>query len=115
WLDTEIDGGTSIDIFNRTQNNPNLVAVKSSEASACVVSLADAQTALTISNAQNNPFALLGVCTPASMAGVGTVFDGATAVGTNAFGGLVSDGVPVGLDGKELPNAPHWTISLGAE
>lgn len=115
WLETKIDGGTSIDIFNRTQSDPGLVAVKSSEASACVVSMAAAQTALTISNSLNNPFALLSVCTPASTAGAGTVFNGATAVGTNAFGGLVSDGVPVDLDGNELPNAPNWTISLGAE
>ncbi len=116
WLDTEIQGGVSIDTFNRTQSNPNLVVVKSSAASNCVVSLASAQTALTISNSISNPFALLSVCTPATTVGAGTnIGGGAIAVGTNAFGGLVSDGVPVGLEGKELPNAPHWTISLGAQ
>lgn len=115
WLDTEIQGGSSIDTFNRTQSNPNLIVMKSSEASNCVMSLASAQTALGISNALSNPFALLQACTPASTAGAGTVFNGATAVGTNAFGGLVSDGVPVSLKGKELPNAPHWTVSLGAQ
>lgn len=116
YLDTEIQGGVSIDTFNRTQSNPNLVVVKSSAASNCVVSLASAQTALTISNSIGNPFALLSVCTPASTLGAGTnIGSGAVAVGTNAFGGLVSDGVPVGLEGKELPNAPHWTISLGAQ
>ncbi len=116
YLDTSIKGGSSIDTFNRTQSNPNLVIVKSSAASNCVVSLASAQTALTVSNATGNPFALLGVCTPASTAGAGTnIGGGAIAVGTNAFGGLVSDGVPVSLDGKELPNAPHWTFSFGAQ
>lgn len=115
YLNTEIKDATSIDIFDRTQGDAGLVAVKSSEASACVVKLTDAQTALAISNSLNNPFALLGVCTPASTAGAGTVFNGATAVGTNAFGGLVADGIEVNLDGNELPNAPEWTISFGAQ
>jgi outer membrane receptor protein involved in Fe transport len=117
WLDTEISSGTSIDTFNRTQDNPNLILVKSSAASNCVTTLASAQTALTVSNATNNPFALLGVCTAASQAGAGTniLGSGAIATGTNAFGGLVSDGVPVNLAGRELPNAPSWTVSLGAQ
>ncbi len=116
WLDTEISSGSSIDTFNRTGGDPNLVLVKSSAASNCVVNMAAAQTALAVSNAINNPFALLGVCTPASTAGAGTnIGSGALAVGTNAFGGLVSDGVPMSLEGKELPNAPHWTVSLGAQ
>lgn len=95
WLDTEITGGTSIDTFNRTQSDPNLVLVKSQAASNCVVSKATAATALGISNATNNPFALLGVC-------------------AGAFG-PASDGVAVNLKGKELPNAPHFTVSLGAQ
>jgi outer membrane receptor protein involved in Fe transport len=117
WLDTEISGGTSIDTFNRTQGNAALALVKSSAASNCVVPLANAQAALAFSNSTNNPFALLGVCTPSSTLGAGTLLAGSTAVavGTNAFGGLVSDGVLVSLKGNELPNAPHWTVSLGAQ
>ncbi|MFC3079203.1 TonB-dependent receptor [Phenylobacterium terrae] len=122
YLDTEIQNASSIDTFNRTQGNPNLVLVKSSSASNCVVSLAAAQTALAISNGQvpgfaPNPFNLLGVCTLTSAAGAGTNIGGtgAIAAGTNAFGGLVSEGVPVNLDGNELPNAPEWTVSLGAQ
>lgn len=95
WLDTEITGGTSIDTFNRTQSDPNLVLVKSSAAANCVVSKATAATALTVSNSLNNPFALLQVC-------AGTF-------------GPASDGVAVNLKGKELPNAPHFTVSLGAQ
>ncbi|WP_397396062.1 TonB-dependent receptor [Phenylobacterium sp.] len=95
WLESEITGGTSIDTFNRTQDDPNLVVVKSSAAANCVVSKTTAATALSISNSQNNPFALLGVC-------------------SGAFG-AASDGVSVNLNGKELPNAPHFTVSLGAQ
>ena len=122
YLDTEIQDAVSIDTFNRTGSNPLLTLVKSSAASNCVVSTASAAQALAISNAAGNPFALLGVCTTVPNAagqqvGAGTniLGTGAIATGTNAFGGLVSDGVPVDLDGKQLPNAPHWTISLGAQ
>lgn len=121
WLDSEIKDATSIDTFNRTQGIAGLTLVKSSAASNCVVTTAAAQTALAISNGQvpgftPNPFNLLGVCTLASAAGAGTnIGGGAIAAGTNAFGGLVSEGVPVDLDGNELPNSPHWTVSLGAQ
>ncbi|PZQ59811.1 MAG: TonB-dependent receptor [Phenylobacterium zucineum] len=122
YLDSKIKNASSIDTFNRTQSQAGLVLVKSSAASNCVVSTAAAQTALAISNGQvpgftPNPFNLLGVCTLASAAGAGTNIGGtgAIAAGTNAFGGLVSEGVPVDISGNDLPNAPHWTISLGAQ
>ena len=94
YLDTEITSGLSVDTFNRTQGDPNLIVVKSSAASNCVVSVATAQAALAAANA-TNPFALLGMC-------------------AGAFGAAF-DGVEVNLEGNQLPNAPHWTISLGAQ
>ncbi|MBI1200320.1 MAG: TonB-dependent receptor [Phenylobacterium sp.] len=116
YLDSKIKNASSIDTFDRTQGNSLLTLVKSSSASNCVVSTADAATALTIANA-TNPYNLLGVCTLVSAAGAGTNIagSGALAAGTNAFGGLVSEGVPVNLSGNELPNSPHWTVSLGAQ
>ncbi|MDO9337752.1 MAG: TonB-dependent receptor [Caulobacter sp.] len=95
YLNTEITSGDSIDTFNRTQGDPNLVVVKSSEASNCVVSLATAQAALGFSSVNNSPFYLLGVC-------------------SGAFG-AATDGVAVDLEGKELPNSPDLTLSLGAQ
>jgi len=122
YLDTKIKGGQSIDTLDRTQGAANLVVVKSDAASNCVVPLANAQLALAIANNQvpgvpGTPFSLLGLCTPASAAGVGSniLGTGAISAGTNAFGGAVSEGVPVQLKGKELPNSPHWTVSLGAQ
>ena len=117
WLETKITSGTSIDTFNRTQNDPSLILVKSAAASNCVTTVAGAATALTVSNATNNPFALLGVCTATSTTGAGSTIGslGAVSIGNNAFGAPVSDGVPVDLTGKELPNAPHWTFSFGAQ
>lgn len=95
YLNTEISEGTSIDTFNRTQGDPNLVLMKASNASNCVVSLATAQTALATSNALNNPFALLQAC-------------------AGAFGPAF-DGVAVDLSGNKLPNSPDWTFSFGAQ
>jgi outer membrane receptor protein involved in Fe transport len=92
YLNTEIQGGSSIDVFNRTQGDPNLVVVKSSSASNCVVPLAVAQGALAVANVFS-PFALLGVCGNA----------------------LATDGIAVDLEGKELPNSPDLTLSLGAQ
>jgi len=92
YLNTKIVNGTSIDTFNRTQGDPNLVVVKSSAASNCVVPLAVAQGALATANVFS-PFALLGVCSNAA-----------------AF-----DGVAVDLKDKELPNSPEFTLSLGAQ
>ncbi|BCW90894.1 Vitamin B12 transporter BtuB [Alphaproteobacteria bacterium SO-S41] len=118
YLDTEIAEGTSsIDTFNRTASNPLLTVVKSSAASNCVVTTAAAAQALAISNAGGNPFALLGVCTVTNFATAGQALlpGGPVAQGSNAFGALVSDGVVADLSGHELPNAPHWTISFGAQ
>lgn len=123
YLKTEIaDGALSVDVFNRTQGDPNLTLVKSSAASNCVVTTAAAQTALFVSNgagnpANANPFALLGVCSLAAPVPANTFLfvGGPRAIGQNAFGGLVSDGYEVDLGGNSLPNSPEWTVSLGGQ
>jgi len=121
YLDTKIGKASSIDTFNRTQGLAGLTEIKSSSASNCVTSTAGAAAALALANGQvpgvpANPFNLLGVCTLTSTAGAGTdLGGGAIQAGTNAFGGPVSEGVPVNLKGNDLPNSPHWTVSLGAQ
>jgi outer membrane receptor protein involved in Fe transport len=122
WLHTKIGDATSIDTFNRTQGVAGLTEVKSSSASNCVLSTQAAATVLGFSNLPptinpNGPFALLAACTLANTNGAGTNINGsgALAAGSNAFGGLVSEGVPVNLKGNDLPNSPHWTVSLGAQ
>jgi outer membrane receptor protein involved in Fe transport len=117
YLNTKIADGSSIDTFDRTGGNPLLTVVKSSTAANCVVTTADAATALTITNGSGNPFTLLAVCSPVSFASAGTPLfvGGPVAVGTNAFGQLISDGVEQNLKGNELPNSPHYTFSLGAQ
>ena len=105
YLDTRIKGGSSIDSHDRTQGDASLVAVRSidnaSFATMCVVPLAVAagtQAAINAGGAGAPPSeAMASLCT-----------------GPFAFPGA-SAGVPVQLKGKQLPNAPHWTLAFGAE
>ncbi|ATQ41915.1 TonB-dependent receptor [Caulobacter mirabilis] len=122
YLKTEIENGeTSIDVFNRTQGDPNLTLMKSSAASNCVLTTAGAQAVLGFSNGlagpPPNPFALLQACTLATTVPAGTrLFPGGPlALGRNPFGQLVSDGYEVDLGGNSLPNSPEWTFSIGAQ
>jgi outer membrane receptor protein involved in Fe transport len=119
YLQTEITGGTSIDTFNRTQSDPLLTLMKSSSAANCVLPTAGAAAILAASNTAPTVFNLLGACTVtatgAGNTGVALIPGGPLSVGRNAFGVLVSDGVEVDLTGKELPNAPHYTLSIGAQ
>ena len=102
YLDTKIKGGSSIDSHDRTQGNSTLVAVRSidnaSFATMCVVPVAVAAGTQSAINAGLAPSqAMASLCT-----------------GPFAYPGA-SAGVPVQLNGKQLPNAPHWTLSFGAE
>ncbi len=117
YLKTKIGDAESVDVFDRTQGDARLTLVKSSSAANCVVTTANAALALSVSNGGGNPFALLGVCTPVTTATAGTALfaGGPLAVGTNAFGGLISDGYEVDLSGNELPNSPEFTFSFGAQ
>ena len=116
YLDTEITEGQSIDTFDRTQGDPLLVVMKTNEAANCVVTLTTAQTALNTASAVT-PFFLLGACpSTGALPPAGTTLypGGPLASGVGSFG-LFSEGVPVDLAGKELPNAAHWTFSFGAQ
>jgi outer membrane receptor protein involved in Fe transport len=105
YLDTRIDGGSSIDSFDRTQGNATLTAVRSIDPGSfgvsCVVPVAVAaglQAAINAGGPGAPPSeAMASLCT-----------------GPFAFPGA-SAGVPVLLAGKQLPNAPHWTFSIGGE
>jgi outer membrane receptor protein involved in Fe transport len=108
-LQTEIGEASSIDTFNRTQGNPNLVVIKASNASNCTASKAGVQGLMTLINAGAlAPTTMLGVCSGA--------FTGA-ANPLKAFGIDIpfSDGISKNLKGNELPNAPKATLSVGAQ
>lgn len=99
-LDATINAGQSIDASNPTAGNPNLVVVKAGAGTNCVANAAGVAGVLAGINAGAIPAgALLGLC-------------------SNAFAGAgvtVSQGVPIDLKGKSLPNAPKWTFNIGAQ
>ena len=135
WLDTSIgDGEQSIDIMNRNQGNTDFTLVRSwvQLPSNCVVPTPVAENWAQHNGAGSQYWGMCG--------GTGTVLDyfnfltsiisGAAivdpATGTlydpayyNGQNGTVNihggAGIAADLSGKELPNAPHWTVTLGAQ
>lgn len=117
-LESEITDGSSIDVFNRTQGNANLTLLKASNASNCVVQTSQLAPIMAgIRDGVLSPYTLLGVCSGAYAS---------AAFPTNPLQNpllgpyrtqinTVSDGVAVDLKGKELPNAPKYTFSFGAQ
>jgi outer membrane receptor protein involved in Fe transport len=115
YLQTEIQNGASVDVMNRTQGNPALSVVKGTDSGTnCVVPTAGLATFIGALNAQ-----LPVVPDPTAPGGVRalrpTDMLGACSGAFAAFGMTPSDGIPVQLEGKELPNSPHWTFNLGAQ
>jgi outer membrane receptor protein involved in Fe transport len=132
YLDTRIaDGEASIDIMNRTQGDPRYVVVKPwyQLPSNCVVPISVAEPWVA------NPTNTYGVNGYMKMCGgiAGTVggfasnvIDPATGqkytpLATDADGNLLypeingGAGIKAQLGGNKLPNAPHWTMNLGAQ
>jgi outer membrane receptor protein involved in Fe transport len=106
YLDTEITGGSSLDVFNRAQGDPTWTLVHDPfNGQACLVPTAafDAPT-MGIVNAA--PAFLGGICDPTS---------GHPMAGLTVEGAGPAPGGGVFLEGNELPNAPHWTVSFGLE
>jgi outer membrane receptor protein involved in Fe transport len=106
YLDTEITEGTSIDPFNRTQGDPTLHYAKALEG-GCVVSLAGLQRVVTAINA--------GTLSPAALAPLPGAGLCASAALNAGFGLNPSAGVPVNLEGNQLPGSPEWTLAVGAQ
>lgn len=108
-LSTEIGDASSIDTFDRTQGDPSLILVKASNASNCVAKKSGVYGLMSLINAGALPVtSMLGICSGA--------FTGA-ANPLKGFGIDIpySDGIAVNLKGKELPNSPKATISVGAQ
>jgi outer membrane receptor protein involved in Fe transport len=111
WLKTEMSEGTSIDSFDRTQGNSALTLVKSTS-SACVVPTAAMANFVTLLN-NGTPF--IPVAGGGARAATAQDILGICAGSFNALGLTPTDGVAVDLKGKELPQAPELTASVGAQ
>src|SRR5262249_43228677 len=109
YQDTEIaDGEQSIDLMDRTQGDPNLILMKPwlQLPSNCVVPRADVEQQIADNRASNSTefSAFVLYC------------GGFLAQPLNPHNGPNGgQGVYAQLGGNELPNAPHFTVSLGTE
>jgi outer membrane receptor protein involved in Fe transport len=140
WLHTEITGGSVLDQANLTQGDANLTLVKASDGSNCVVNT-QALAAILAGVAATpgvggtpgyNELAILGA--PGGAGGATGVCGGQSsyrAIGLYNYGGAnvsttaiaqadgsvsnVGQGIPAQLKGKELPNSPDFTVSIGAQ
>ncbi|MBO9708681.1 MAG: TonB-dependent receptor [Caulobacter sp.] len=129
YLDTKIGNGvSSIDTMNRTQSNPLYQVVKAGPSipgvavgSNCVVASAGIATALTVNPALGAtvPFACGGKAFYTAFLqsrGVPAIYANAISNAMFNYGtGYSIEGTAQNLSGNELPNSPHWTVSLGAQ
>jgi outer membrane receptor protein involved in Fe transport len=116
YLDSKLDSTTSLDLMNLTQGNPALVTVKNGTSfSNCIAAASQVAQLQALINA--------GVLPAIAFTGVPGRSDLGICQGAFAAGSPLSalarvdpiNGVPAQLAGNELPNAPHWTVSLGAQ
>ena len=109
WLKTEIldgDNNLSINPYDITNGDPNLIALKSTSG-ACVAEVeAVARTVALINAGFVPPSALVGAC-PTAAAPNGPL--------AGSLGLATSFGVPTDITGNELPNSPEWSVSAGAQ
>ena len=109
YLGTEITGGTSLDVFDRAQGDPDWTLIHdpfNGQACLAPTSFFDAGMMGAING--SNGAALGGACDPL----------GGNPLGLSALtieGAGPAPGGGVFLEGNELPNAPNWTFSLGVE
>ncbi|MDR3511305.1 MAG: TonB-dependent receptor [Caulobacteraceae bacterium] len=132
YLHTEITSGSSIDTLNLTASNPNYTVIKEAGGSDCIVTTKGLQDALNAGLGGS----LLGLQCPTTnldptkgttaaqeyaatihaLAGVPTSAALALANELYTYGPNASvSGVEQSLKGRQLPNSPEWTISLGAQ
>ncbi|WP_337188200.1 TonB-dependent receptor [Phenylobacterium sp.] len=126
YLDTRIKDGRGVDTFNRTQGDPTYI-YGNSTAGGCIL---NAQGVAAVLQQAAGPAALAAVaCSgPAALstrlatAGIAPATAAALSAGVYSYGADVAlyssgagEGVIQDLKGNDLPNAPTWTVSLGAQ
>jgi outer membrane receptor protein involved in Fe transport len=120
YLHTRIDNNQyEVDTLNLTQGNPNYTLLHADDGTACLAPTN--YLAALIAGGAPAPFLSSG-----NIPGIGQAFAGACNADGYATGNAIAgnanyvnfanvNGVPVNLGGKQLPNSPNWTVSLGAQ
>lgn len=113
WLDTEIKAGSSVDMFDRIQGQTGVSIVKATN-DTCLASTAQLAQLIGAINANPAdtlaPSALLGVCAGR----FATANPGNPLAGLGIFVDPLASNA-VDLTGKQLPQSPEFTVSVGAE
>ena len=126
YLSTKIEEGRVVDSFNRTQGDARYVYANSTSG-GCVLNVAGTAAILSVPGGQavlaNRACSGTATLTASLIAAGQTAANAAAlAAGAYNYGSEVSrlangagDGVIQDLKGNELPNAPEWTVALGAQ
>ena len=126
YLDTRIEEGIVVDTFDRTQGNSAYIYANSTSG-GCILNAQGAATLLALAGGQAllANVACSGTATVTSRlvtAGVPAATAATLVSGLYNYGSDVSryttgagEGVRQDLEGNKLPNAPEWTVSLGAQ
>lgn len=108
YLDTEITGGSSLDVFDRAQGDPAWTLIHDPFNGQACLAPTSFFTPGMVAAINGAPGALGGACDPM----------GGNPLGLSALtieGAGPAPGGGVFLKGNELPNAPNWTMSFGLE
>jgi outer membrane receptor protein involved in Fe transport len=108
YLSTEITGGTSLDVFDRAQGDPDWTLIHDPFNGQACLAPTSFFDAVMMGFINGDAGALGGACDPA----------GGNPLGLSALtieGAGPAPGGGVFLEGNELPNAPNWTFSFGVE
>ena len=134
WLHTQLVGASSIDSLNLTGGNPNYTVINGSQAQKCIVDTAGVAALLSNLPSIYQNSVLGQACSPAAMnhvlaslvgPGTANAFTGPVGSpggllytygpGVLSAPGSAGAGVNQNLTGNQLPSAPQWTVSLGAQ
>lgn len=123
YLHTKLDDTSALDLMDLTQGDASYVTIKNgSTFSNCIAPTAQVARLQALINAGVLPaIALAGAPgTPGIGVCQGAFFsDGPGGATDGALSALVtvnpSAGIPDQLGGNQLPNSPHWTVSVGGQ
>jgi len=120
WLNTAVDGSSSIDPINKTASNPDWIALTNIDPGSLTGVLyvaRDAALTSEVITALNGLGATVPI--PGYSRGSGdTAYNIPPYISRNALTAVVgadnvSDGLPTDLDGNQLPNSPEHTLHIG--
>lgn len=116
WLDADLGGNTGIDVYNRTQGNPELVLLQDIVPPPSVQPAKGQNYVAPV--AQVLPWVNVAAFTGNAIAAPDAVYDNGipayfSRAFLNAVGVNTSAGIPVEIGGNRLPNAPRHSFGIG--